>query len=605
MGITGSGKSSLISLLCEMKPTVGHGLEACTKKVTEYRCNKIPGKEIILIDTPGFDDTTRTDTEVLRELATWLTISYSDNIKLNGLIYLHRITDVRMQGSAKRNLTMFKKLCGDDVFTSVLLVTSMWDLVSASVGASREKELLDTPEFWGWMKNRGSKTFRLDHSAQGAKKLLQYFVPVVHSHVVLDIQHQMVDDKKPLEETSAGRVVAEAIAAERKRFQRELQVMRDEMKKAIETKDKEAEENLNDLKMEYDVKLKRLAEDQRELKKALARYTPSDSVVHQQPIKGSGERHVRLKKTSGVLTESTSLSSNCELVAIAGCKGTRVWCSFTGELLRILNNDFTFRVAFSPNDKLVAGIWCEDAIAGPIYQNSSLTIWDYETGEPKSVFSMNQLLVNQLASPLIYCSIGVCVPNKRTEITAFTGSSLKWNVRDPICSNLLGYCPTNLRLVSASTKGTIHLLDEEKGKVRSNLRGHAKEVYVLAFSNDARYAASGSKDGTVIIWDCSYSRSGKWKKLYTMKGLEGELTPMAISPTGDAIATGGDCTVRVWNSFTGKLAQSFPLGKKISTVRFSGKGGIVIFKTQTPPTMHFWDPLGSDFELNRATLHTR
>lgn len=122
-----------------------------TSVVTVYPCTINTATNLYLVDTPGFDDTNRSDTEVLRELATWLTDSYTAHIKLSGIIYLHRISDVRMQGSAKKNLFMFKKLCGNDALKNVILATTMWDRVSQSEGDARELELTSTMDFWGWM----------------------------------------------------------------------------------------------------------------------------------------------------------------------------------------------------------------------------------------------------------------------------------------------------------------------------------------------------------------------------------------------------------------------------------------------------------------------
>ena len=85
--------------------------------------------EIILIDTPGFDDTNRTDTDTLQALATWLVANKATNIKLSGLIYLHRITDERIGHSAKRNLTMMQNLVGDTNLKNVILVSTRWELV--------------------------------------------------------------------------------------------------------------------------------------------------------------------------------------------------------------------------------------------------------------------------------------------------------------------------------------------------------------------------------------------------------------------------------------------------------------------------------------------
>jgi len=70
--------------------------------------------EFIWSTLPGFDDTSRSDTDVLKDVAFFLSQTYKHTVRLAGIIYLHRITDMRMAGSSLRNLTMFKKLCGDE-----------------------------------------------------------------------------------------------------------------------------------------------------------------------------------------------------------------------------------------------------------------------------------------------------------------------------------------------------------------------------------------------------------------------------------------------------------------------------------------------------------
>ncbi len=97
MGMTGSGKSSFISLCSDKQPEVGHDLESCTQTVNTYPFiySGPPQKRVFLVDTPGFDDSTRSDVEVLRELAAWLTATYAKEIRLSGIIYLHRINQPR------------------------------------------------------------------------------------------------------------------------------------------------------------------------------------------------------------------------------------------------------------------------------------------------------------------------------------------------------------------------------------------------------------------------------------------------------------------------------------------------------------------------------
>lgn len=52
---------------------VGHNLESCTSEVQPIKVNRREGENpVILVDTPGFDDTKLPDTEILRRIAVWL-----------------------------------------------------------------------------------------------------------------------------------------------------------------------------------------------------------------------------------------------------------------------------------------------------------------------------------------------------------------------------------------------------------------------------------------------------------------------------------------------------------------------------------------------------
>ena len=152
---------------------------AGTVTVDVYPCMLNKDVTVYLIDTPGFDDTNRSDNEVLCEIAAWLTRSYTAQIRLSGIIYLHRISDSRMQGSAKRNLLMFKKLCGPDALKQVTLATTMWDRVSEVEGEARERELTSTPDFWGWMVGHGSRVCRHTGRFNGPSSI--YVIPLMWS----------------------------------------------------------------------------------------------------------------------------------------------------------------------------------------------------------------------------------------------------------------------------------------------------------------------------------------------------------------------------------------------------------------------------------------
>ena len=59
---------------------------------------------------------------------------------LTGIIYLHKISDNRMSGTARRNIAMLHDLCGEGFMPNIVLATTMWDRVEAGEGEEREEE---------------------------------------------------------------------------------------------------------------------------------------------------------------------------------------------------------------------------------------------------------------------------------------------------------------------------------------------------------------------------------------------------------------------------------------------------------------------------------
>ena len=51
---------------------VGRDLDSCTSAVQESKEFVLDGRRVVLVDTPGFDDSHKSDTDVLKSIAAFL-----------------------------------------------------------------------------------------------------------------------------------------------------------------------------------------------------------------------------------------------------------------------------------------------------------------------------------------------------------------------------------------------------------------------------------------------------------------------------------------------------------------------------------------------------
>ncbi|KAM0206431.1 hypothetical protein ACHAQD_012442 [Fusarium lateritium] len=270
MGLTGAGKSSFINHCTKHQVLIGDGLQACTKNVEIYSFNYSPGITVHLVDTPGFDDTNRKDSDILRDISAWLSKSYTEKVLLNGILYLHRISDPRMQGSGKMSINLLIRLCGRNALKNVVLVTTMWEKVETEVGKRREKELESTEEFWGYMKRHGSQTRRHHNNEESARSVLSIFVPespdIQPETVALAIQKELADDHKTLDQTGAGMLLDVTWAREKQALQRELEEVRDAVKTANEERDHTLAQLLQDQQLEMSLTVENMRKEQEKLR---------------------------------------------------------------------------------------------------------------------------------------------------------------------------------------------------------------------------------------------------------------------------------------------------------------------------------------------------
>ncbi|KAF8420556.1 hypothetical protein L210DRAFT_3425066 [Boletus edulis BED1] len=204
MSPTRSGKSTFVRLASGRDiQGIGHELTSFTKEVLAIRFrHQESGRYVVLVDTPAFDDTFKSDLDILNTISNWLNSSYKRGKLLSGILYLHRITDNRMAGTPLKNLRVFRKLCGKDALDKVYLTTTMWDEVDQSVGERRLKEL--GTEYWESMIIQGAEVVCLQNNEDSAKKIVQQILSQEVAHKAVLLQEEMADLRKELEETQAG-----------------------------------------------------------------------------------------------------------------------------------------------------------------------------------------------------------------------------------------------------------------------------------------------------------------------------------------------------------------------------------------------------------------
>ncbi|OCH84690.1 P-loop containing nucleoside triphosphate hydrolase protein [Obba rivulosa] len=244
MGQSGAGKSTFINLLSGSSFAVGHDLDSSTMEVRLSRPFELDGRRVRLVDTPGFDDSSKSDAEILTQIADFLVSPSQRCAGLNGVLYLHRISDVRVGGAARRNITMFHQLCGPEYMTNVVIATTRWQEVDEETGSRREEELRTSPTLFNSALDSGALLVRHDRDLESAQDLMRHFLHL--SPKPLLIQKEMIDDHKLLSDTSAGAELERDILLQLQKQKKDIDEMMREQEDAVKEQDEELNADLEE-----------------------------------------------------------------------------------------------------------------------------------------------------------------------------------------------------------------------------------------------------------------------------------------------------------------------------------------------------------------------
>jgi len=135
-----------------------------------------------------------------------------------------------MGGMARKNLRMFREICGDDNLKHVRIVTTHWEHVKQEDGKRREAELANGP--FGPIIERGAQMLAHDGGLDSARFIVSQIVQM--APVKLKIQKEL-GDGRVLGDTSAGAVILEEMKEMQKMHKQEMEDLMKELEEVPTT----------------------------------------------------------------------------------------------------------------------------------------------------------------------------------------------------------------------------------------------------------------------------------------------------------------------------------------------------------------------------------
>lgn len=169
-----------------------------------------------------------------------------------------------MSGGAYRNLGMFKKLCGEDCFPSLLLVTTFWGKQDETKAIKLEGELKTKSNFWGDMLSRGGAYMRHTGELDSAMKILERAMSR-RGKFKTNIQREMVDKHMDLHKTGAGKQLNADLIALQEEHKRDMKDLEESWKAAMDSKDKESAAAIEEVQRQLQKEIDKGKEAQNEL----------------------------------------------------------------------------------------------------------------------------------------------------------------------------------------------------------------------------------------------------------------------------------------------------------------------------------------------------
>ena len=156
---------------------------------------------------------------------------------------------------------MFRELCGEKMLKNFILMTNMWGRVTPQQGADREQQLRD--KYFKAAIEKGAQLCRHTNTPESARAILRRILK--NEPLVLEIQHELIDQGKDIRRTGAGAELNRGIREVVEKYQREIRELEERMLQAMEEMDEESQEELEEEKRRMQEEMGKLRKDSAEM----------------------------------------------------------------------------------------------------------------------------------------------------------------------------------------------------------------------------------------------------------------------------------------------------------------------------------------------------